>query len=106
MLAIPHLSKAISMAEIVFKGAQKKSKAGICLRTSSHNKHTSFLLSKEAQAESPRESISAIEMLWEWLGIANMDFIQLGGNCRVDEMILARERSGFAGKKVWATYQL
>ncbi|GJR72005.1 hypothetical protein Tco_0084370 [Tanacetum coccineum] len=38
-------------------------------------------------------------MLWEWRGIANMDFIQLGGSSRVDEMILARVRSGFAGKK-------
>ncbi|GJR56012.1 hypothetical protein Tco_1406533 [Tanacetum coccineum] len=47
------------------------------------------------------KTISAIEMLWEWRGIANMDFIQLGGSSRVDEMILARERSGFAGKKVW-----
>ncbi|GKD92114.1 hypothetical protein Tco_1371951 [Tanacetum coccineum] len=36
-------------------------------------------------------------MLWEWRGIANMDFIQLGGSSRVDEMILARVRSGFAG---------
>ncbi|GJY14913.1 DNA helicase [Tanacetum coccineum] len=35
-------------------------------------------------------------MLWEWRGIANMDFIQLGGNSRVDEMILARVSSGFA----------
>ncbi|GKA02234.1 hypothetical protein Tco_0674899 [Tanacetum coccineum] len=39
-------------------------------------------------------------MLWEWRGIANMDFIQLGGSSRVGEMILARERSGFAGEKV------
>ncbi|GKC19310.1 hypothetical protein Tco_1021460 [Tanacetum coccineum] len=38
-------------------------------------------------------------MLWEWRGIANMDFIQLGGSSRVGEMILARERSGFAGEK-------
>ncbi|GJU73807.1 hypothetical protein Tco_1265212 [Tanacetum coccineum] len=30
-----------------------------------------------------------------------MAFIQLGWVSRVDEMILARERSGFAGKKVW-----
>ncbi|GJR45436.1 putative reverse transcriptase domain-containing protein [Tanacetum coccineum] len=45
-------------------------------------------------------------MLWEWRGIANMDFIQLGGSSRVDEMILARERSGFAGKKYGATYKL
>ncbi|GKD47911.1 hypothetical protein Tco_1276887, partial [Tanacetum coccineum] len=41
------------------------------------------------------------KMLWERRGIANMAFIQLGGVSRVDEMILARERSGFAGKKVW-----
>ncbi|GKB76222.1 hypothetical protein Tco_0943117 [Tanacetum coccineum] len=47
------------------------------------------------------ETISTIEMLWEWRGIANMDFIQLGGGSRVDEMILARVRSGFAGEKVW-----
>ncbi|GKB38323.1 hypothetical protein Tco_0883265, partial [Tanacetum coccineum] len=44
------------------------------------------------------EAISAIEMLWEWRGIANMAFIQLGGNSRVDEMILARVSSGFAGE--------
>ncbi|GKA45908.1 putative reverse transcriptase domain-containing protein [Tanacetum coccineum] len=36
-LSIP---KSISMAEIVSKEAQKKSKAGICFRLSSHNKHT------------------------------------------------------------------
>ncbi|GKB46228.1 hypothetical protein Tco_0896981 [Tanacetum coccineum] len=40
-------------------------------------------------------------MLWEWRGIANMDFIQLGGSSRVGEMILARERSGFAGEKIF-----
>ncbi|GKB34715.1 hypothetical protein Tco_0879657 [Tanacetum coccineum] len=44
-------------------------------------------------------------MLWERRGIANMAFIQLGGVSRVDEMILARERSGFAGKKYGATYK-
>ncbi|GJY32602.1 ribonuclease H-like domain-containing protein [Tanacetum coccineum] len=44
-------------------------------------------------------------MLWEWRGIANMDFIQLGGNSRVDEMILARVSSGFAGGKYGATYK-
>ncbi|GKA52251.1 hypothetical protein Tco_0745447, partial [Tanacetum coccineum] len=52
------------------------------------------------------EAISAIEMLWEWRGIANMAFIQLGGNSRVDEMILARVSSGFAGEKYGATYKL
>ncbi|GKD37571.1 hypothetical protein Tco_1257778, partial [Tanacetum coccineum] len=36
-----------------------------------------------------------------------MDFIQLGGrNSRVDEMILARVSSGFAGKKVWEDIQV
>ncbi|GJR55296.1 hypothetical protein Tco_1405817 [Tanacetum coccineum] len=44
-----------SMAEIVSKEAQKKSKAGICFKTPpSHNKHTCFYLYKEAQAASPR----------------------------------------------------
>ncbi|GKF66161.1 hypothetical protein Tco_0192678, partial [Tanacetum coccineum] len=51
MLAIPHLSKVSSMAEIDSNEAQMKLKAGIRLRITSHNKHTSFLLSKEAQAE-------------------------------------------------------
>ncbi|GJU73308.1 hypothetical protein Tco_1264713, partial [Tanacetum coccineum] len=55
MLAIPLHSQSISMAEIVSKEAQKKSKAGICFRLSSHNKHTCFYLYKEAQAaNSPR----------------------------------------------------
>ncbi|GKC71134.1 hypothetical protein Tco_1117017 [Tanacetum coccineum] len=43
-----------SMAKIDSKEAQMKSKAGICFGFTSHNKHTSFLLSKEAQAASPR----------------------------------------------------
>ncbi|GKA89299.1 hypothetical protein Tco_0811111 [Tanacetum coccineum] len=54
MLAIPLHSQSISMVEIVSKEAQKKSKAGICFRLSSHNKHTCFYLYKEAQAASPR----------------------------------------------------
>ncbi|GJW45638.1 hypothetical protein Tco_0077284 [Tanacetum coccineum] len=54
MLAIPHLSQVSSMAKIDSKEAQMKSKAGICFGLSSHNKHTSFLLSKEAQAASPK----------------------------------------------------
>ncbi|GJZ50532.1 hypothetical protein Tco_0604722 [Tanacetum coccineum] len=52
------------------------------------------------------ESISAIENTWEWCGIANMALIQLGGNSRVDEMILARVSSGFAGEKVWDDIQV
>ncbi|GJR11847.1 reverse transcriptase domain-containing protein [Tanacetum coccineum] len=56
MLAIPHLSQVSSMAKIDSKEAQMKSKAGICFGLTSHNKHTSFLLSKEAQAASPRLS--------------------------------------------------
>ncbi|GJZ38181.1 hypothetical protein Tco_0584372 [Tanacetum coccineum] len=52
MLAIPHLSQVSSMAEIDSKEAQMKSKVGICFGFTSHNKHTLFLLSKEAQAAS------------------------------------------------------
>ncbi|GJX34883.1 hypothetical protein Tco_0246440 [Tanacetum coccineum] len=55
MLAIPHLSQVSSMAKIDSKEAQMKSKAGICFGFTSHNKHTSFLLSKEAQAASSTE---------------------------------------------------
>ncbi|GJX98230.1 hypothetical protein Tco_0355249 [Tanacetum coccineum] len=44
--------------------------------------------------EKMEQTISTIEMLWEWRGIANMDFIQLGGSSRVDEMILAGEKYG------------
>ncbi|GJT05425.1 hypothetical protein Tco_0839887 [Tanacetum coccineum] len=54
-------SLTFSMAEIVSKEAQKKSKAGICFRLYSHNKHTSFLLSKEAQAASPRDKELALK---------------------------------------------
>ncbi|GKB38864.1 hypothetical protein Tco_0883806 [Tanacetum coccineum] len=35
-----------------------------------------------------------------------MDFIQLGWVSRVDEMILARVSSGFAGEKVWEDIKL
>ncbi|GJR95543.1 hypothetical protein Tco_0267717, partial [Tanacetum coccineum] len=52
------------------------------------------------------EAISAIEILWEWRGIANLAFIQLGWVSRVDEMILARVRSGFAGEEVWEDIQV
>ncbi|GJT20910.1 hypothetical protein Tco_0890847 [Tanacetum coccineum] len=51
-------------------------------------------------------AISAIEMLWEWRGIANLAFIQLGWVSRVDEMILARVSSGFAGEEVWEDIQV
>ncbi|GKA78591.1 hypothetical protein Tco_0785128 [Tanacetum coccineum] len=52
-------------------------------------------------------------MLLEWRGIANMDFIKLGGSSRVlsdfcrevweqkKNRVLAGERSGFAVEKVW-----
>ncbi|GJX80296.1 hypothetical protein Tco_0328445 [Tanacetum coccineum] len=54
MLAIPHLFQvSFPYAKIDSKEAQKKSKAGICFGFTSHNKHTSFLLSKEAQAAKP-----------------------------------------------------
>ncbi|GKG47006.1 hypothetical protein Tco_0504203, partial [Tanacetum coccineum] len=50
MLAIPHLSQVSSMAKMLSKEAQMKSKAWICFGFTSHNKHTSFYLSKVAQA--------------------------------------------------------
>ncbi|GJW62716.1 hypothetical protein Tco_0112051 [Tanacetum coccineum] len=52
-----------------------------------HSEHTKNIGDASAACAS-LETISAIEMLFEWRGIANMDFIQLGGNSRVDEMIL------------------
>ncbi|GKB80284.1 hypothetical protein Tco_0947179, partial [Tanacetum coccineum] len=47
-----------------------------------------------------------LRILWEWCGIANMAFIQLGGSSRVVEMILARVSSGFAGRKYGKTSKL
>ncbi|GKA86825.1 hypothetical protein Tco_0808536 [Tanacetum coccineum] len=47
MLAIPLHSQVFSMAVIDSKEAQKKLKAGICFRITSHNKHTWFLLSQK-----------------------------------------------------------
>ncbi|GJX86475.1 hypothetical protein Tco_0337249, partial [Tanacetum coccineum] len=55
MLAIPHHSQVLSMAEIDSKEAQKKLKAGICFRISSHNKHTLFCLYKETQKKEVEE---------------------------------------------------
>ncbi|GJY78903.1 hypothetical protein Tco_0484704, partial [Tanacetum coccineum] len=61
MLAIPHLSQVSSMAEIVSKEAQKKLKAGICFRLTSHNKHTLFLsLQRSTSCKSPKKKTSAI----------------------------------------------
>ncbi|GJT74541.1 hypothetical protein Tco_1041266 [Tanacetum coccineum] len=54
MLAILHHFQAFSMAVIDSKEAQKKLKAGICLRISSHNKHTWFL-SLQRNTEERRE---------------------------------------------------
>ncbi|GJR73937.1 retrovirus-related pol polyprotein from transposon TNT 1-94 [Tanacetum coccineum] len=54
MLAIPHLSQVFSMAVIDSKEAQKKLKAGICFRITSHNKHTWFL-SLQRNTEERRE---------------------------------------------------
>ncbi|GJV91067.1 hypothetical protein Tco_1538880 [Tanacetum coccineum] len=39
------------MAKMLSKEAQKKLKAGICFRLASHNKHTSFLLSKRSKLQ-------------------------------------------------------
>ncbi|GJT91192.1 hypothetical protein Tco_1080037 [Tanacetum coccineum] len=59
MLAIPLLSQVSSMAEIVSKEAQKKSKAGICFRSTSHNKHTLFLsLQRSTSCKSKTSAIN------------------------------------------------
>ncbi|GKC04192.1 hypothetical protein Tco_0995802, partial [Tanacetum coccineum] len=56
MLAIPHHSQVLSMAEIDSKEAQKKLKAGICFKNLlTQQAHLVFALTKEAQAASPRE---------------------------------------------------
>ncbi|GJZ99274.1 hypothetical protein Tco_0671825 [Tanacetum coccineum] len=61
MLAIPHLSQVSSMAEIDSKEAQMKLKAGICLRFTTHNKHTWFLLSpKKHKPQVQEKKTSAI----------------------------------------------
>ncbi|GJV13278.1 hypothetical protein Tco_1354819 [Tanacetum coccineum] len=39
-------------------------------------------------------------MLWEWRGIANMDFIELGGSSRVGEMILVGCRVVLQGRSM------
>ncbi|GJU18410.1 putative ribonuclease H-like domain-containing protein [Tanacetum coccineum] len=59
MLAIPHLSQVSSMAEIDSKEAQKKSKAGICFRITSHNKHTLFVsLQRSTSCKSKTSAIN------------------------------------------------
>ncbi|GJT98986.1 hypothetical protein Tco_1094504 [Tanacetum coccineum] len=59
MLAIPLHSQSISMAEIVSKEAQKKSKAGNCFRSPSHNKHTLFLsLQRSTSCKSKTSAIN------------------------------------------------
>ncbi|GKB72334.1 hypothetical protein Tco_0933746 [Tanacetum coccineum] len=42
-------------------------------------------------------TISAIEVLWEWRGIANMDFIKLGGSSRVLSDFLQRSMGAKTG---------
>ncbi|GJS13492.1 hypothetical protein Tco_0407964 [Tanacetum coccineum] len=54
MLAIPHHFLSFSMVVIDSKEAQKKLKAGICFRITSHNKHTWFL-SLQRNTEERRE---------------------------------------------------
>ncbi|GJZ85713.1 hypothetical protein Tco_0651052 [Tanacetum coccineum] len=56
MLAIPHHSQVLSMAEINSKEAQKKLKAVICFKNLlTQQAHLVFALTKEAQVASPRE---------------------------------------------------
>ncbi|GJT35121.1 hypothetical protein Tco_0925540 [Tanacetum coccineum] len=42
---------------------------------------------------------TSIEKFWNGERIANWDFIQLGGKCRVDAMILLGREGGFEGRK-------
>ncbi|GJT24920.1 hypothetical protein Tco_0894857 [Tanacetum coccineum] len=65
MLAIPHHSQVLSMAEIDSKEAQKKLKAGICFRITSHDKHTWFLLSqKKHKLQVQEKKTSAINRVF------------------------------------------
>ncbi|GJZ17346.1 retrovirus-related pol polyprotein from transposon TNT 1-94 [Tanacetum coccineum] len=65
MLAIPHHSQVLSMAEIDSKEAQKKLKAGICFRIASHDKHTWFLLSqKKHKLQVQEKKTSAINRVF------------------------------------------
>ncbi|GJR03451.1 hypothetical protein Tco_0526435 [Tanacetum coccineum] len=57
-------------------------------------------------AKSAIGRISAIEMLLGMERDCQHGIYTTGGVSRVDEMILARERSGFAGKKYGATYKM
>ncbi|GKD34239.1 hypothetical protein Tco_1249748, partial [Tanacetum coccineum] len=73
------------------KVRETKTKCACCVRGFSSKSQPSIafvLLWSQSQP---------LKILWEWCRIANMALIQPGGSGRVGEMILARERSGFAG---------
>ncbi|GJR78447.1 hypothetical protein Tco_0149232 [Tanacetum coccineum] len=59
--------------------------------------------SKYVNKSSKRKTISAIEVLWEWRGIANMDFIKLGGS-RVDDGVLQGRSMGAKQGAGWFWY--
>ncbi|GJT74817.1 hypothetical protein Tco_1041542 [Tanacetum coccineum] len=59
------------------------------------------LLALQLVLLSSLETISAIENALGKVRDCQHGLYTAGGVSRVDEMILARERSGFAGKKVW-----
>ncbi|GJS18998.1 hypothetical protein Tco_0413470 [Tanacetum coccineum] len=50
------------------------------------------------------ETISAIEVLWEWRGIANLAFIQLGWVSRVDDGVLQGRSMGAKQGAGWFWY--
>ncbi|GKB34181.1 hypothetical protein Tco_0879123 [Tanacetum coccineum] len=61
MLAIPHLSQVSSMAEIALQRSTNEFEgweAGICLRITSHNKHTAPQLPQTSRNTNPRMSTS------------------------------------------------
>ncbi|GKE01563.1 hypothetical protein Tco_1389546, partial [Tanacetum coccineum] len=98
------LTKALFIAEVlglvtlVLFFVEIKNKC--CLLCEESLKQIQPLISFGASLE---DNLTAIkDTLGNWRGIANMaSFVQLGWGygSRVDEMILARERGGFAGKK-------
>ncbi|GJX42092.1 hypothetical protein Tco_0257082 [Tanacetum coccineum] len=56
---------------------------GVVLRAPRKDDVYSLDLKNIVPSGASLETISAIEVLWEWRGIANMDFIKLGGSSRV-----------------------
>ncbi|GJR45150.1 hypothetical protein Tco_1313253 [Tanacetum coccineum] len=66
--------------------------------------HKAWVQSMDASDTARSETISAIEMLWEWRGIANLAFIQLGWVSRVDDRVLQGRGMGAKQGAGWFWY--